>query len=155
MLTPTSSSRSAVDAAAATSHNPSAAESGAGAAPLVLLVDDDQHTREGWAEFLLGAGYRVSEASDGPEALAKIASRRPDIVLVDLGIPRLDGWELTRRIKSTPAWQHIAVVAVSGLDYPETLERITAAGCDAFLGKPCEPTALLAVIRGLLARRGR
>lgn len=155
MLTPTPSSHQPADAAGATAQNPSASETGVGAAPLVLLVDDDQHTREGWAEFLVGSGYRVSEASDGPEALAKIASRKPDIVLVDLGIPRLDGWELTRRIKTTPAWQHIAVVAVSGLDYPETLERITAAGCDAFLGKPCEPAALLAVIRGLLARRGR
>lgn len=155
MLTSTPSSRPAGEPVVAASESPSSTQTGVDAAPLVLLVDDDQHTREGWAEFLLGSGYRVSEASDGPEALAKIASRKPDIVLVDLGIPRLDGWELTRRIKSTPAWQHIAVVAVSGLDYPETLERITAAGCDAFLGKPCEPTALLAVIRGLLARRGR
>lgn len=155
MLTPTSSPQPAGEPAIAASPNPSSTETGVGSAPLVLLVDDDQHTREGWAEFLVGSGYRVTEASDGPEALAKIASRKPDIVLVDLGIPRLDGWELTRRIKSAPAWQHIAVVAVSGLDYPETLERITAAGCDAFLGKPCEPAALLAVIRGLLARRGR
>jgi CheY-like chemotaxis protein len=120
--------------------------------PLILLVDDDQHGREGWAEFLHECGYRVSQASDGPEALAKVASRQPDLMLVDLGIPRLDGWELTRQIKREPSWQHIKVIALSGLDYPDALERVTAAGCDAFVSKPCEPSRLLALIRGLLAR---
>ena len=122
------------------------------AAPLLLLVDDDQHSREGWAEFFLDAGYRVAQASDGPEALLKLEARSPDLMLVDLGMPRLDGWELTRRLKASPTWRQIPIVAFSGLDYPEALERITAAGCDAFVSKPCEPARLLAIVRGMLAR---
>jgi CheY-like chemotaxis protein len=122
-------------------------------APLLLLVDDDQHGREGWAEFFREAGYRVSQASDGEEALVKIGARPPDLVMVDLGIPRLDGWEVTRAVKRNPAWQHIPVIVLSGLDYPDALERVTAAGCDAFVSKPCEPLRLLAIVRGLLARR--
>jgi CheY-like chemotaxis protein len=99
------------------------------------------------------SGYRVSQASDGEEALAKVASRQPDLILVDLGIPRLDGWELTRSVKSSSSWRHIPVVVLTGLDYPDALERVTAAGCDAFVSKPCEPMRLLAVVRGLLARK--
>jgi CheY-like chemotaxis protein len=121
--------------------------------PLLLLVDDDQHGREGWAEFFHESGYRVAQASDGQEALVKIEDRRPDLVLVDLGIPRLDGWELTRQIKTNPAWHQIPVIVLSGLDYPDALERVTAAGCDAFVSKPCEPLRLLAIVRGLFARR--
>jgi CheY-like chemotaxis protein len=120
--------------------------------PLLLLVDDDQHGREGWAEFFRECGYRVSQASDGTEALAKLGDRLPDLVMVDLGIPRLDGWELTRRIKAEAGWRHIPVIVWSGLDYPDAVERVTAAGCDAFVTKPCEPLKLLAVVRGLLAR---
>jgi CheY-like chemotaxis protein len=122
--------------------------------PLLLLIDDDQHGREGWAEFFHEAGYRISQASDGQEALAKVSDRRPDLILVDLGIPRLDGWELTRRVKGNPDWRQIPIIVLSGLDYPDALERVTAAGCDAFVSKPCEPLRLLAVVRGLLARRG-
>jgi CheY-like chemotaxis protein len=132
---------------------PGAVQPGDSTAPLLLVVDDDQHGREGWAEFFRESGYRVSQASDGEEALSKISDRCPDLVLVDLGIPRLDGWQLTRCVKSNPAFQRVSVVALSGLDYPDALERITAAGCDAFVSKPCEPMRLLAIVRGLLARR--
>jgi CheY-like chemotaxis protein len=121
--------------------------------PLLLLIDDDQHGREGWAEFFHESGYRVSQASDGEEAQTKLSDRCPDLVLVDLGIPRLDGWELTRCIKLDPTWRHIPVIVLTGLDYPDALERVTAAGCDAFVSKPCEPLRLLAIVRGLLARR--
>jgi CheY-like chemotaxis protein len=122
-------------------------------APLLLLVDDDQHTREGWAEFFLAVGYRVAQAADGEEALKKVNDRAPDLVIVDLGMPRLDGCEMTRRLREHPRSRDIPVVALTGLDYPDTLERITAAGCNAYLSKPCEPQRLLAVVRGLLLRR--
>ncbi len=122
-------------------------------APLILLVDDDQHGREGWAEFFHEFGYRVTQASDGEEALTKIAARKPDLIMMDLAIPRLDGWQLTERLKANPKWRDVLIVAMSGLDYPEVVERVTAAGCDAFVSKPCEPLRLLAIVRGLLARR--
>jgi len=121
--------------------------------PLILLVDDDQHGREGWAEFFHEFGFRVCQASDGEEALAKIGARPPDLIVMDLAIPRLDGWQLTGRLKANPRWRDIPIVALSGLDYPDVVERVTAAGCDAFVSKPCEPLRLLAIVRGLLARR--
>ncbi len=121
--------------------------------PLVLVVDDDQNSREGIAEFLVGAGYRVSEAADGPEALGKALRRRPDIVLLDLAIPKVDGWTVARAIKADPGLAHVPVVAFSGFDYPSERARAQAAGCDAFLAKPCELPQLLQIIERLLGLR--
>lgn len=121
--------------------------------PLVLVVDDDQNSREGIAEFLVGAGYRVSEAADGPEALGKALRRRPDIVLLDLAIPKLDGWAVARTLKADPGMARVPVVAFSGFDYPSERSRAQAAGCDAFLAKPCSLPQLLEMIRRLLGLR--
>lgn len=121
--------------------------------PLVLVVDDDQNSREGIAEFLVGAGYRVSEASDGPEALGKALRRRPDIVLLDLAIPKVDGWTVARTLKSDPGLANVPVVAFSGFDYPTERSRAQAAGCDAFLAKPCALPQLLEIIKRLLGLR--
>jgi CheY-like chemotaxis protein len=119
----------------------------------VLVVDDDQHAREGLAEFLVGCGYRVSEASDGPEALRKAIRRRPDVVLLDLAIPRLDGWTVARTLRADPVFACVPVVALSGLDYPDERLRAAESGCDAFIAKPCDPPRLLETIRTLLAAR--
>ena len=119
--------------------------------PLVLVVDDDQHGREGLTEFLVGCGFRVSEASDGPEALRKAMRRRPDVVVLDLAIPRLDGWTVARTLKADPVFASVPVVAVSGLDYPQEKTRAAESGCDAFLAKPCDPVRLVETIRQLLA----
>ena len=121
--------------------------------PLVLVVDDDQNAREGLAEFLVGCGYRVSEASDGPEALRKAIRRRPDLVLLDLAIPRLDGWTVARTLRADPVFACVPVVALSGLDYPDERLRAAESGCDAFVSKPCDPRRLLETIRTLLAAR--
>jgi CheY-like chemotaxis protein len=117
--------------------------------PLVLIVDDDQNSREGVAEFLLAAGYRVSEAADGPEALAKALRRRPDVVLLDLAIPKLDGWTVARTLKADPGLKSVPVVAFSAFDYPNERKRAEVAGCDAFLAKPCDPAKLVETVRRL------
>lgn len=119
------------------------------ASPLVLVVDDDQNSREGIAEFLLSAGYRVSEAADGPEALAKALRRRPDIVLLDLAIPKLDGWAVAKTLKADPGLRSVPVVAFSAFDYPNERKRAESAGCDAFLAKPCAPDKLVETVRRL------
>lgn len=124
-----------------------------GSTPLVLVVDDDQNSREGIAEYLLGAGYRVSEAADGSEALGKALRRRPDIVLLDLAIPKLDGWTVARALKADPGLANVPVVAFSAFDYPNERSRAQAAGCDAFLAKPCALDQLLEIIKRLLALR--
>jgi two-component system, cell cycle response regulator DivK len=121
--------------------------------PLVLVVDDDQHAREGLAEFLVGCGFRVTEASDGPEALRKAIRRRPDIVLLDLAIPRLDGWTVARTLKADPVFADVPVIALSGLDYPDERSRAVESGCDAFIAKPCDLNRLLDTVRQLLAMR--
>lgn len=121
--------------------------------PLVLVVDDDQHAREGLTEFLVGCGFRVAGASDGPEALRKAIRRRPDIVLLDLAIPRLDGWTVARTLKADPVFANVPVVALSGLDYPDERLRAVESGCDAFISKPCDLPRLVETLRLLLAGR--
>lgn len=123
--------------------------------PLVLVVDDDQNSREGVAEYLVGAGYRVSEAADGPEAIRKATRRRPDLVLLDLALPKLDGWTVARALKADPGLANVPVLAFSAFDYPSERSRAQAAGCDGFLAKPCPLPALLEAIERLLDPRQR
>jgi CheY-like chemotaxis protein len=122
-------------------------------APLILVVDDDQNAREGLTEFLVGVGFRVTEAADGPEALRKAIRRRPDVILLDLAIPRLDGWTVARTLKADPVLAAVPVIAFSGLDYPEQKLRAVESGCDAFLAKPCDPVKVVETVKMLLTSR--
>ena len=117
-------------------------------AKLVLLVDDYTDAREMYAEFLEIYGYEVMQAGDGEEALAKAAARRPDVVLMDLSLPGLDGREATRRLKSLPATAAVPVVILSGMPS----EYAQRSGADAVLSKPCEPAELVAAIQRLLGQ---
>jgi len=120
------------------------------AAPLVLVVDDFPDNREMYVQYLSFAGYRVAEADDGEEALVKAAALLPDVVVMDLALPRLDGWEATRRLKQDPLTRAIPVIALTGHGLPEHVERAQQAGCDAFLTKPCTPLDLATEIRRVL-----
>jgi CheY-like chemotaxis protein len=122
-------------------------------APLILVVDDDQHAREGLSEFLVGVGFRVTEAADGPEALRKAMGRRPDAILLDLAIPRLDGWTVARTLKADPVLAEVPVIACSGLDYPDQRLRAVESGCDTFIAKPRDPVKVVDVVKALLAPR--
>jgi CheY-like chemotaxis protein len=118
--------------------------------PLVLVVEDYQDAREMYAAYLQYSGYAVAEASNGVEAVAKTRELLPDIVLMDLALPRMDGWEATRRLKSDPATKHIPIVALTGHALAGHAEGAREAGCDAFVTKPCLPDALVAEIKRLL-----
>ncbi len=118
----------------------------------VLIVDDVEDNRQIYAEFLAAAGFDVSVAVDGFDALASVRAVMPDLVVMDLAIPRIDGWTVTRRLKSDGRTGHIPVIAVTGHVLPGAAERARAAGCDAFLTKPCLPDELLREIRSVLAR---
>lgn len=118
------------------------------AAPVVLLVDDYEDAREMYAEFLEISGYEVIQAADGEEALAKVAERTPDVVLMDLSLPGVDGREATRRLKASPATSRIPVVILSGM--PQEYARVT--GADSVLTKPCAPDVLVKEIQRLLLR---
>ena len=114
---------------------------------LVLLVEDTLDTLEAFSHFLRGAGFRVETATDGRQAVDKARAFRPDVVVMDLALPELDGWEATHRIKSDPVTQHVPVVAFTGHAFQQSKESARQAGCDAFLTKPLDPALLVAEIR--------
>ena len=119
-------------------------------APLVLLVEDYKDTREMYAEYLRFSGYRVEEAEDGFEAIAKALQFAPDIILMDLALPRMDGWEATRELKRSPATRGIPVVAITGHALKSHETRAMEAGCDSFMAKPCAPDCVVNEIQRLL-----
>jgi two-component system, cell cycle response regulator DivK len=124
---------------------------GKGAA-LIMLVDDYVDNREVYAHYLRFKGYRVEEAEDGLQALEKAQRLRPDLIIMDLALPGLDGWEATRRLKAAEKTRAIPVIALTGHALEGQAERARAAGCDDFVTKPCEPIQLEARIRTLLQR---
>jgi CheY-like chemotaxis protein len=118
--------------------------------PLILIVDDFRDGREMYIKFLRFHGFRVIEASDGQSALNIAGDALPDLVVLDLGLPGLDGWEIARRLKTDSWTKGIPVIALTGHVFADSQQRARAAGCDAFLTKPCLPDDLLAKIRELL-----
>ena len=120
------------------------------AQPLVLVVEDYQDAREMYAAYLQFSGFAVAEAGNGVEAIEKTHELLPDIVLMDLALPRMDGWEATRRLKNDERTRHIPIVALTGHALAGHAEGARDAGCDAFVTKPCLPDALVAEIRRLL-----
>ena len=118
--------------------------------PLVLVVEDYQDAREMYAAYLQFSGFEVAEAGNGIEAIEKTQELLPDIVLMDLALPRMDGWEATRRLKNDPRTRHIPIVALTGHALAGHAEGAREAGCDAFVTKPCLPDALVTEIKRLL-----
>jgi CheY-like chemotaxis protein len=120
--------------------------------PLILVVDDFEDNREMYTQYLRFNGYRVAEAVDGLDALTKAAALRPDLIVMDRLLPRLDGWEATRRLKKDPLTSQIPVVALTGHALAGH-GRARSAGCDSFVTKPCIPADLEAEIRRVLAAK--
>lgn len=118
--------------------------------PCVLLVDDYPDAREMYSEYLQFSGFDVVEAANGMEALARAADEAPDIILMDLSLPVMDGWEATRRLKADPRTAGIPVVALTGHVLASISEGAKQAGCDAFVTKPCLPEDLVIEIRRVL-----
>lgn len=121
--------------------------------PRVLVVDDIRDNRELYAEFLAYRGFEVTTASDGAEALRRIAEDPPDAIVLDLALPVLDGWDVTRKLKADRATRHIPIVVVTGHVEPAHQQRAIDAGCDLFLAKPHLPDAVERAIMSLLDRR--
>jgi two-component system, cell cycle response regulator DivK len=120
---------------------------------LVLVVEDYQDAREMYAAYLQFSGYEVAEATDGAQAIEKTLELMPDIILMDLALPKMDGWEATRRLKSDARTKHIPIVALTGHALAGHAEGARQAGCDSFVTKPCLPDALVAEIERMLAAR--
>lgn len=122
-------------------------------APLVLVVDDVAHGREIFAEYLEFRGFRVATAADGLEALDKAFELLPDVILMDLSLPELDGWEATKRLKSDDRTKAIPVIALTAHALVSAHDKAKAAGCDSVVTKPCVPKDLEAEVRRQLAAR--
>jgi CheY-like chemotaxis protein len=118
--------------------------------PCVLLVDDYPDAREMYSEYLQYSGFDVIEAGNGIEALQQAVERSPDIILMDLSLPVMDGWEATRRLKADRRTASIPVVALTGHALAGISEGARRAGCDAFITKPCLPEDLVKEIRKVL-----
>lgn len=118
--------------------------------PMVLLVDDIEDCRDVYGQFLKHTGYEVVEAADGFEALAKATALAPDIIVMDLWMPHLDGWESIRRLKSSASTARIPILVLTGDAYAQARTDAEAAGCQAYMVKPCLPMDVAAAVGRLV-----
>jgi len=116
----------------------------------ILVVEDQEDNRQILHDLLGHAGYRLTEAGSGEDALAAVAQQRPDLILMDLRLPVLDGYQVTRRIKSDPALCSIPIIAVTAYALYGDEHRGQEAGCDAYVTKPYCPRQLLMKIQEFL-----
>jgi two-component system cell cycle response regulator DivK len=123
-------------------------------APLVLLADDSDDVLESHGEILTDAGYRVAYAHDGREAVAKALELRPDVILMDLQMPGIDGWEATRQVRADLRTHHIPIIAFTSHGLRRYADRSFDAGCTSFLEKPCQSAAQLVEEVGRALKRG-
>jgi two-component system, cell cycle response regulator DivK len=119
----------------------------------ILLVEDTPDNREIAEIILRDAGHTVLSVTDGESSMVAATTAQPDLILMDLALPQIDGWEATRRIKANPATRDIPVVAFTAHVLQEDAERARAAGCAAVIAKPFEIEALLRQIDSLLAQQ--
>lgn len=116
----------------------------------ILVVEDTQDNREVTEIILEDAGHTVLSAVDGASGIMVATNARPDLILMDLSLPRMDGWEATRRLKANPATRNIPVIAFTAHVLQDDAERARAAGCAAVIEKPFEIDALLGKIAAFL-----
>jgi two-component system, cell cycle response regulator DivK len=117
----------------------------------ILVVDDHEDNRQILRVLLASAGYVMIEAQNGEAALAAALSERPDLILMDIQLPDLDGYEVTRRIKSNPRSHDVPIIAVTSYALSDDEQKALAAGCIAYVAKPYSPMQLLAKIKKYLA----
>jgi CheY-like chemotaxis protein len=113
----------------------------------VLFVDDDSATREGYTTYLDSSGYDVMPAATGRQALALASTWSPNVIVLDLALPDIDGWEVARRLKSALPTATIPIIALTASDLPHERVSSMRAGCDRHLSKPCTPDDLVNAIQ--------
>jgi CheY-like chemotaxis protein len=116
----------------------------------VLLVDDYPDALEIWGLYLRSRGYDVIESDDGLKAVAEAHEHKPDIIVLDLELPGITGFEAAVRLRESPETRHIPLIAATGYSHLKQLNQARASGFDSIIVKPCEPAALVAEIERLL-----
>ena len=118
--------------------------------PLCFIVDDHGDTREGFAEYLRDWGFEVRTASDASELRTLLTTVTPAAILMDVHMPRVDGWTLTREIKANPRTRNVRVVVVSASVRQEDRIAAEESGADSFIAKPCDPQSIVSELTRLL-----
>ena len=121
----------------------------------ILVIEDHAENRRILRDLLASARYEMVEAITGEDGLRLAESHRPDVVLMDIELPGLDGYEVTRRMKANPFLRHIPIIAVTSYALSGDDQKAFQAGCDAYFAKPYDPLALLTKIREYVASGGR
>lgn len=117
----------------------------------ILMVEDTEDNRQIIRDLVSSVGYELLEAADGEAGVAMAAAHKPDLILMDIQLPVMDGYEATRRIKADPALAHIPIIAVTSYALSGDEAKTQAAGCDGYVAKPYSPRQLLAKMREFLA----
>ena len=118
----------------------------------ILVIEDTEDNRQILRDLLTAAGYAIVEATDGATGVAMAAEQLPDLILMDIQLQVIDGYEATRRIKADPATKHIPIVAVTSYALAGDELKTREAGCDGYIAKPYSPRHLLEKVREFLAR---
>lgn len=123
---------------------------GPDSAKLVLVVEDEPAIAQMLCQVLRFSGFRFERAGDGEEALARVAACRPDLIILDISMPKMDGWEVCRRLKSDPATQGIPIIIYSTQAQKKDREKGAALGADHFIGKDQDVTVVAAEVKRLI-----
>ena len=121
-------------------------------AKTVLLVEDNEDNLIVYRTILDHVGYRVIEARDGEEGVARARADRPDLILMDVSLPKMDGWEATRRIKADEATREIPIIAVTAHALDDDREKATQVGCDGYLAKPVAPRRVVEEVERFIGK---
>jgi two-component system, cell cycle response regulator DivK len=116
----------------------------------ILLVEDTEDNRQIVRDLVESVGYQLLEAHDGAAGVAMASEHKPDLILMDIQLPVLDGYEATRRIKADPALKHIPIIAVTSYAFSGDEAKTRDAGCDGYIAKPFSPRQLLTTINDFL-----
>ena len=119
---------------------------------MVLLVEDNEDNRIVYSTILKHFGYEVTEALNGEEGIAKARSEKPDLILMDISIPIIDGWEATQVLKHDPSTKGIPIIALTAHALASDREKAMEVGCAGYLAKPCEPRAVVAEVQRFLGK---
>lgn len=118
----------------------------------VLLVEDNEDNRIVYSTILQHFGYRVMEALNGEEGISKARTEQPDLILMDISIPVIDGWEATQVLKRDPKTRRIPIIALTAHALASDREKAMEVGCDSYLAKPCEPKTVVSEVERFIGR---